>query len=226
MQHIENNSDNASDHKTSDFGEGLKRMLSSLRGHTASNVLSATMAKKLLSDGTRFKYSHDFYSISLSHLLQWMKNENDLEFKVRKVKNDDDEYEHVIDLFINDIIYWPVELENLSCYELIAYYEMKKLPKEKISKGNFNVEGQKIFNLVEEHPSHKYMVMAQREHTRIPCISSINLLPNIEELLMEEETFNENTVQLRENYALIILLLFYPFRTQSDLKLYGSYWKR
>ena len=28
-----------------DFGEGLKRMLSSLYGHTSSNILSAAMAK-------------------------------------------------------------------------------------------------------------------------------------------------------------------------------------
>ena len=145
---------------------------------------------------------------------------------MRKVKNNDDEYENVIDLFINDIIYRPVELENLSCYELIAYYEMKKLPKKILELGNFNVEGQKVFNLVNEHPSHKYMVMSQREHARIPCISSINLLPNVAELAMDEENCDENTKKLRENYALIILLLFYPFRTQSDLELYGSYWRR
>ena len=39
--------------------------------------------------------------------------------------DNDDEYEHVVDLFINNVIYRPVELEDLSCYELIAYYEMK-----------------------------------------------------------------------------------------------------
>ena len=112
----------STDGDRSDFGEGLSRMLSSLFGHTASNVLSAPMAKKLLSVGSRFRYSHDFMSISLIHLLQWMKDETDLEFKLRTVKNNDDEYEHVVDLFINNIIYRPVELENLSCYELIAYY--------------------------------------------------------------------------------------------------------
>ena len=37
--------DDDSNNGSSDFGEGLKRMLSSLYGHTSSNVLSATMAK-------------------------------------------------------------------------------------------------------------------------------------------------------------------------------------
>jgi len=155
-----------------------------------------------------------------------MKDENDLEFKVRKVKNIDDEYENVIDLFINDIIYRPVELEHLSCYEIIAYYQMKKLQKKKIESGNLNVEAEKVFNLVNEHPSYKYMVMSQLEQTCVPCISSINLLPNVADLAIDEEQSDNNVLELREKYALIILLLFYPFRTQSDLELNGSYWRR
>ena len=42
-----------------DFCEGLIRMLSSLYGHTASNVLSSTMAAKLLADESRFCFSHE-----------------------------------------------------------------------------------------------------------------------------------------------------------------------
>ena len=43
---------------TSDFAEGLRRMLVSLYGHTSNNVLSSTMAAKLLADGERFMFSH------------------------------------------------------------------------------------------------------------------------------------------------------------------------
>ena len=100
------------------------------------------------------------------------------------------------------------------------------MTKKIIESGDFNVEGKNMFNLMEEHPSRKYMVMSKRKHTCIPCISSINLLPNVAELEMEKETCNEHTLNLRENYAQIILLLFYPFRMQSDLELDGSYWKR
>ena len=215
------------DNTLADFGEGLKRMLSSLYGHTSSNVLSATMAKKLLSHGSRFKFSHEFMSISLKHLLQWITDEENLEFKLRKVKkNENDEYECVMDLFINNIIYRPVELEHLSCYELICQYELKKLEKKKVERLDFNVESETIFNLVEEHPSHKYMVMSRRKHLCIPCISSINLLPSVTDLSMNEENCDEHTLKLRENYGLIVLLLFYPYRTKDDLELEGSYWKR
>ena len=79
---------------------------------------------------------------------------------------------------------------------------------------------------MEEHPSRKYMVMSKQEHICIPCISSINLLLNVAELEMEKESCNEHTMKLRESYTLIILLLFCPYRIQSDLELDRSYWKR
>ena len=43
-----------------DFSEGLSHMFASLYGHTSTNVLSSTMAAKLLADGERFKVSHEF----------------------------------------------------------------------------------------------------------------------------------------------------------------------
>ena len=156
--------DGDSDNEHGDFGEGLKRMLSSLYGHTSSNVLSATMAKKLLSHGSRFQFSHDFMNIPLVQLLQWITDEEHLEYRLRKVKNDDtDKYECVMDLFINNIIYRPVELELLSCYDMVSLYELKKMDKKKIEKMDHIVEGRTVFNLLEEHPSHKYMIVSKKD---------------------------------------------------------------
>ena len=106
-----------------DFAEGLKRMLTSLYGHTSNNVLSSTMATKLLIDGERFKFCHDFKSIPLKHLIEWLSGEEHLEFKLRKVRIDDNKYEHVQDMFINNMIYRPIELENLGCYDMISRYD-------------------------------------------------------------------------------------------------------
>ena len=133
----EDDQDDASDNEPGDFGEGLKRMLSSLYGHTSSNVLSATMAKKLLSHGSRFQFSHDFMNIPLVQLLQWITDEEHLEYRLRKVKNDDtDKYECVMDLFINNIIYRPAELEDLSCYEMVSMYELKSWTRRRWRKWN------------------------------------------------------------------------------------------
>ena len=118
-------------------------------------------------------------------------------------------------------------MENLGYYELVFMYEMKRLSKKKIEKLNYIVEGGTSFNLTEERPSHKYMVMSKRIHPYIPCISSIYLIPNIADLSVKEELNDRYyTIQVREDYELIILLLFYTFRIKDDLKLEGSYWKR
>jgi len=115
-----------------DFSEGLSRMLSSLYGHTASNVLSATMSRKLLSHGSRFQYSHEFVGIPTKHLLQWLTGEDNLEFKLRKVKNSDGEYSHVQDMYINNMMYRPSELEHLSLYDMVSTYEIKKCLKREL----------------------------------------------------------------------------------------------
>ena len=71
-----------------------------------------------------------------------------------------------------------------------------------------------------------YKLMSMRKHIVIPSINSINLLPNVAELDVQNETTNPCTERLREKYAKIVLLLFYPFRTQDDLKVHGSFWKK
>ena len=103
-----------------------------LYGHTSNNVLSATMARKLLSHGSRFTFSHDFLNIPLKHLIDWVNNQ-DLEFKLKVVKNSDGDYEHVQDMFINNIIYRPLELERIGCYDMITHYELKKITKKKLN---------------------------------------------------------------------------------------------
>ena len=182
------------------------------------------MARKLLADGERFKFSHEFKSIPLKHLIEWLNGEEYLEFKLRKVRVDEGIYEHVQDMFINNMIYRPVELEHLGLYEMIASYDLKRMSKKIIKSNKTSVESNKTFNLVEEHPSHKCMVMSERKHHIVPCISSIHrLIPNIAHLQQLEQTSDPTIINLREEYAKIVLLLFYPYRTQDDLELNGSY---
>ena len=151
-----------------DFSEGLSRMLSSLYGHTSSNVLSATMSRKLLSHGERFQYSHEFVTIPLKHLLQWLAGDDNLEFKLRRVRHSDGEYGYVQDMYINNMMYRPSELEHFSLYDMVSTHEMKRMSKQRIEKNNTIIESNKTFNLMEEHPSHKCMVMSKRKNIYIP----------------------------------------------------------
>ena len=111
---------------TPDFCEGLIRMLSSLYGHTSSNVLSSTMAAKLLADESRFTFSHEVTAIPLKHLIEWAEGTEHLEFKLRRVKNDDGKYDLIQDTFINNMIFRPGELEHLGLYDMISQYHLKK----------------------------------------------------------------------------------------------------
>ena len=104
---------------------------------------------------------------------------------------------------------------------------MKTNPKRNNRNEDFNVESKNMFNLCEEHPSYKYMVMSKRKRVVIPSISSVKLLPNINELSLNIDNTNDEIVlKRREKYGQIALLLFYPYRDRDDLKLDGSYWKR
>ena len=100
------------------------------------------------------------------------------------------------------------------------------MTKKKLKSGNVSVESKTAFNLLEEHPSNKYMVMARRKHILIPCISSVNLLPNIKDLNILQKAPDKSTTDLRERYAMIVLLLFYPFRSIDDLHINDSYWNK
>ena len=201
-------------------------MLSSLYSHTTNNVLSATMSWKLLERATRFRLSHEFMNIPLRHLLQWLNGDDNLEFKLRRTKNSDGLYSHIQDMYINNMIYRPTELEHISCYDMVSNYELKRMSKKKLNSNSHTMEGKTTFNLVEEHPSYKCMIMSKRKNNCIPCINSLNLLPNVADLRIDSIITEMDTSRKREEYAKIVLLLFYPYRIQDDLMLNESYWDR
>ena len=53
------------------------------------------------------------------------------------------------------------------------------------------------------------------------------MIPNIRDLELDsQDTENEDVLEKREKYAQAILLLFYPYRIEDDLKSEGTYWKQ
>ena len=68
-----------------------------------------------------------------------------------------------------------------------------------------------IFQFFEEHPSSKFVYYVKREVIAVPKICSSNLFPNVKELKQNSSNIEEHTKILREKYAKLALLLFYPF---------------
>ena len=106
-----------------DYSEGFRRVLSAMFAHTSNDIISATMAHLLLHQEDRFSFSHDFMVIPTPHLLGWYDDE-DLYFRLRTVSKKTEEKKQVADYFYQNMINRPSELEHLSCYELIMWYEI------------------------------------------------------------------------------------------------------
>ena len=77
-------------------------------------------------------FSHKFVNIPLRHLIDWTEGTEDLEFKLKTVKNGDGEYEYVKDTFINNILFRSGELEHMGLYDMTSQYELKCLRKIRV----------------------------------------------------------------------------------------------
>ena len=104
-----------------------------------------------------------------------------LSLDLKQLKNSDGQHSHLQDMYTNNMIYRPTELEHMPCYNMVTHYELRIITKEKIESLNHIVKSKTSFNLLKEHPSHKCMIMVRRKNIFIHCINSINLLPNIAE---------------------------------------------
>lgn len=79
------------------------------------------------------------------------------------------------------------------------------------------------------HPGYKFSHLIELEHEAIPKISlPEGKLCSVEDLRLGINIDNEEdqVYKSREDYAKMALLMFYPFRTLSDLTLDNSYWKK
>ena len=109
---------------------------------------------------------------------------------------------------------------------MISKYELKRTTKKKIESNDIIVDNKKTFNLLEEHTSHRCIVISEWTHYVIPCINSVSLHPNITYLNQLEVTNDPNIIDPREKYAKIVLLWFYSYYIQDDLLLNESYWEK
>ena len=135
------------------------------------------------------------------------------------------------DFFASDYISRPKELENVSAYEFVMWYE-KKIGSIKINKideeiGDCNLER---YRFLCDHPGYKFVYLQKRKHMVVPRIMyNKGNWPRIDRLkLFEKEAYipDQVTMSARETYGKMSLMLFLPFRTLNDLKSVNSnsYW--
>jgi hypothetical protein len=78
----------------------------------------------------------------------------------------------------------------------------------------------------ESHPGYDFCHLVKLNKMVIPKVFyAREKLCSIDELKIgHQDNNNDHLSRLRENYARIALILFYPFRSMDDIKLNGSHW--
>ena len=198
-----------------DFVEGLSRFLTGLRAHLSSNIMSSTMAHLLVTQGSRFTFSHEFSHLLLSQLEDLLEgNEISCRFKKGgKDKEGNDTWWP--DCFAHDYQWRPNEVEDLCCYELVMNYD--KIYTKKNGAINF----------VEGHPGVEKAFLIQSKTTKIPIISMNSGIPDLDDLELESSHPSDIARYRREEYAKKALMLFLPFRRKEDLvSSGGNHWTK
>ena len=120
----------------------------------------------------------------------------------------------------DDYLHRPIdnEFEQMCLYEMTSRYKKSfKVNNPSKDKGNerigYKVKGANKYKLKESHPGYKFSHLTELKHPTIPKISlPRNKLCPIEELELHLTNPNEITIDKREMYAKMALIMFYPFR--------------
>jgi hypothetical protein len=206
------------------FPEGISRLLSAITATTSRDVVSAPMAHLLIcQEGKRFQYSHEFAPLLVNQIDDTLagRNTDSILRRTRKRGRKADGGGKQImwlDCLSNDYLYRPhrPQFKNMSIYEFTMNYEK-------------HVKNWKQYNPDEifavGHPGLMYSTCIKRDQCAIPRVYfNKGSLCSIEDLDMHNQHPAGHTVQAREQYAKIALLLFYPFRSAYDLKINDSHW--
>ena len=108
----------------------------------------------------------------------------------------------------------------------ICFYEMTRCYKKGFNAFPNMQGGVKKYKFMETHPGHKFSHLIQLKFPSIPRIAlpKGKLCP-LDELNLKCTNPPCHVVCKRQMYAIIALLMFYPFRQMNDLKYNGSYWR-
>ena len=231
-----------------DFAEGLCRMLGGMYAATSRYVVSSTMAHLLgCQNGTRFKFSHNFSDLLVTQLEAVLEG-NPIDFRLRVNSKDGEEYVWK-DISSYAYLYRPNngKFEKMCSFRLFMKYKTKYLTFEEMDrirrakKKNASNDSDdtddddiyenrqkfngNIFPFLDGHPGKEFSHLAELDLEEIPKISlPEGKLCDVALLKVLESDVDETVHELRENYAKMALLMFYPFRTLKDLRSNGSYW--
>ncbi len=203
------------------FREQLCRVLSGLNAATTRNVISATMAHLIpLNGGLCFDFSHNFSDLLVGQMDATLEGQ-DVNLRIRPGKVTNGKMTSWPDSLADDYIHCPQhqDFEHMSFYEMSRCYKKVFKPLQR--------ESQEIYKFSKTHPGHQFSHLIKLKHKTVPRIS----LPTetvclLKDLQLSTTKPTEESLEKREIYAKIALVMFYPFRCLADLRFKGSCWKK
>jgi len=214
---------------------------------TSRYVISATMGHLLICQGgTRFNFSHDFTNLLVTQLEAALDGKPiDFRLRINRYRK-----QRIVwrDAHCDDYLHRPEgnKFEKMCAYEMSMRYKKKYLSFKQMSAleminldENSDDEEQeaiadldamysgKFFPFMKSHPGSQFSHLAELNCDVIPKLSlPEGKLCDIELLRLGEIDIDDDVKDIREDYAKMALIMFYPFRTVDDLKTDGSYWKQ
>ncbi len=203
------------------FCEGLCRVLSELNAATTRKVISAIMAHLIPSNGgSRFVFSHDFSELLVGQLEVTLEGQ-DVNICIRTSKLTNGDIKSWPDSLADDYIHLlrHQEFEHMSFYEMTRSYKKIFKPLQK--------ESQEGYKFSETHPGHEFSHLIRLKHKTVPRISlPPETIYPVKDLQLNTTKPTEESFEKCEIYAKMALLMFYPFRCLTDLRIEGSYWEK
>jgi hypothetical protein len=198
--------------------------------HLSSTVISATMAWHLVTNDSRFRFSHEFSHILLSQFESWLRDE-DINFRFRRCKKMETGW---IDSNLFQYLFRPTydQFDSICVWEFFKDYQMRlitSLSSRQIENLDNDFEENHFFRFDEKYPGYRYACLERLKDSRIPMLYYNDSIPDLElckvDNLANEEEVDAATQNIRNEYASKMLLLFLPFRDIEEIPLFEDRWE-
>ena len=212
----------------SPFSESISRLIGATIVHNSRNIISAPMAAYLSRNNSRFKMSHLLGFIPMLDIKKYLDGKD---FNTTIRTGGTSKY---FESSVLNYILRPNDLKNINLFEFTRTYEVINIT----SKNKDD-----LMKFAAEHPGLKHRGVRQRHKPVLPRVSNFHFpdaaLLRGEDILAMETKKGENNViisssgrpysgdaeivDVMEDYAMSILVLFKPLTEHEDIKLNDSY---
>jgi hypothetical protein len=168
--------------------------------------------------GSRFVFLHAFPDLLVGQMEATLEGQ-DVNVRIRTSKLTNGEIKSWPDSLADDYIHHPEhqDFKHMPFYEMTRYYKKVFKPLRRESK--------ETYKFSETHPGHEFSHLIKSKHKIVPrtALPTETVCP-LKDLQLYTTKPTEESLEKREIYAKMALLMFYPFRFLADLTIEGSYW--